>query len=1142
MVLIGIFATAVKFIRHNTKHIFRGRHGNGHFAGNGFKQGGVKNMNHIYRIVWNHAARCWQAVAESAKGFGKGRAGKTRAPSRPEALSGFAFKPLIAALSLISASAWAGPQGGQVTAGSATIQQSGTTTTINQSSTKAAIDWTSFSVGKNESVRFNQPGSNAITLNRVTGKESSQILGSLTANGQVFILNPNGVLFGKGAQVTVGGLVASSRSMSNADFMAGNYQLTGGGTGSVINEGHIQAAEGGVIALIAPVVQNTGTLSAPQGSVLLAAADSVSLKLQDGSLIGYTLDKGSLQALVDNGGLIQAEGGHVILTVKGLDALSRATINHSGVIEAQTVSSKNGVVELLGDMESGVLNLSGKIDASAPNGGNGGFVETSAATVNLLDGHRVTTLASNGATGNWLIDPNDYTIATSGGNITGTQLSNNLANSNITIRTVTQGTAGGHGDINVNAAVNWSANKLTLSAERNININATLNGSGAAQLALEYGQGAVAAGNTADYFINNNATVNLPAGQNFSTKLGSDGVTDVYTVITSLGVAGDTSATTLQGMKNNLSGKYALGADIDASATADWNGGAGWQPIGSGSPFSGVFAGLQHSIDGLSIANSTGGYIGFFSGMSGQVRDARLTNSYITTSVGGWSGILMGHLVAGGQISNSYSSGVIEDQSGSSGTTGGLVGTADSNTTIKRSASSAAVTGNHAAGGLVGFNFALIEDSYATGVVSLNTYAAGGFVGLNNGTILRSYSTGRVTGSGMVGGLVGWAGRDVPSTITDSYWDTESSQVSTSSGGGDGKTTAQMQQQATFANWDFTNTWIIDGASYPALRYAVAGATTTTPPNSCDASSICRDYSAEVDSDRYKTAIIASYVDKDGDSVSGPNNPVNYLNNSDIFNISSAYGGDGGKIKAVADNAIYALLSNNAYHDASEAPLPFGFVQIGPERSIDLIGYSASVYMNKITGEVTVAFRGTDPSFEINFHQDADLLFGGANSAKSIFDAAEMFANDIKREIEASSRYQFSPYFGATSLNFAGHSLGGALATYAGLRTGKGVVTFNSAPLGTLQKVIALTSPEIVSRSRVTNFVSTNDPLTLFDHVALVGSVITVENASEGHSITSLMKSMQDVASVWPIPDSVLSVTRTSMEIQLSSGVGSVSR
>jgi filamentous hemagglutinin family protein len=180
------------------------------------------------------------------------------------------------------AAALAGPQGGQLVAGNATIRQS-STTTINQSTAKAAIDWTNFSIGKAEFVRFKQSTSSFITLNRVTGLESSQILGSLSANGQVFILNPSSTLFGKDAQINVDGITASTRNMSNGDFIAGNCMLSVSAAGSVVNEEQISVAAGDVIAL----VQNTSTLNALRGSVFLAAADAVTLKLQDGSLVGY---------------------------------------------------------------------------------------------------------------------------------------------------------------------------------------------------------------------------------------------------------------------------------------------------------------------------------------------------------------------------------------------------------------------------------------------------------------------------------------------------------------------------------------------------------------------------------------------------------------------------------------------------------------------------------------------------------------------------------------------------------------------------------------------------------------------------------------------------------------------------------------
>ncbi len=138
--------------------------------------------------------------------------------------------------------AWAAPAGGRVVAGDASIAQSGTATTIRQSTDRVAIDWQSFGIAANESVRFLQPSSSSIALNRILGQDPSVILGSLSANGQVFLLNPNGVLFGRGAQVDVGGLVASTLNLTNENFMAGRYAFDrAGATGGVVNQGGIRA-------------------------------------------------------------------------------------------------------------------------------------------------------------------------------------------------------------------------------------------------------------------------------------------------------------------------------------------------------------------------------------------------------------------------------------------------------------------------------------------------------------------------------------------------------------------------------------------------------------------------------------------------------------------------------------------------------------------------------------------------------------------------------------------------------------------------------------------------------------------------------------------------------------------------------------
>jgi filamentous hemagglutinin family protein len=155
------------------------------------------------------------------------------------------------------------PQGGKVVGGSAAISSSGSTLTVQQSSQRAAIDWNTFNVGSGAQVNFNQPNAAAVTLNRVLDNNPSQIMGRINAPGQVFIVNPNGVLFGASSQVDVGGLLVTTHGISNADFMAGKSTFEGNGkSGSVVNLGTLQASLGGYIAMLAPQVRNEGVIIA----------------------------------------------------------------------------------------------------------------------------------------------------------------------------------------------------------------------------------------------------------------------------------------------------------------------------------------------------------------------------------------------------------------------------------------------------------------------------------------------------------------------------------------------------------------------------------------------------------------------------------------------------------------------------------------------------------------------------------------------------------------------------------------------------------------------------------------------------------------------------------------------------------------
>ena len=303
------------------------------------------------------------------------------------------------------------PAGGQIVSGSGDISSAGNQMTINQNTERMITEWSTFNIGPDAGVQFVQPGVSSAALNKIYDTSPSQIFGQLNANGQVFLLNSAGIIFGPTAQVNVGALVASSLNITNEDFMAGNYAFSATGTpGAVLNQGYIQVADGMYAAFLSPDVRNEGTINAPQGSVLMAAADKVNLDFNGDGLINYTVDKGAVDALAENKGLIKADGGLVVMTAKAVDDLTTAVVNNEGIIEAHTLQEKEGRILLLSDMESGETIVGGRLDASAPDGGDGGFIETSAHTVSYKDDFFVTAGAPFGNGGLWLIDPTDAAI------------------------------------------------------------------------------------------------------------------------------------------------------------------------------------------------------------------------------------------------------------------------------------------------------------------------------------------------------------------------------------------------------------------------------------------------------------------------------------------------------------------------------------------------------------------------------------------------------------------------------------------------------------------------------------------------------------------------------------------------------------
>lgn len=691
------------------------------------------------------------------------------------------------------------PAGGEVKSGAARISQSASQMDVRQSSQNLALDWRSFDIGAGKTVRFYQPSTSSIALNRVLGPDPSGIFGTLSANGQVFLTNPNGILFGPTAQVNVGGLIASSNTLSLDDFRQNKFRFGEGGKNAVVsNRGTLTAADGGYIALLGAEVRNEGGVAARGGAILLAAGGMITVKLDNGALTGHTIERGLDRAIVDNRGVLRADGGAVTLAAKALSGLlARAAVNNDGVIEARTIDNRAGVIRLSSDMQGGSLKLGGRLDASAPNGGPGGTVETSALKVVVTASARVSTAAADGRTGNWNITQGgDLRIATAGGDIAAQALAASLNTSNVSLR------AGGawprNGDIALESALGWSApTTLALYAKRDVNLNAGLSNNAGGNLLLRADQNGVGAGT-------------IKFGALGKITLGGGGRADLY--YNPLGYAAPTdfsaavngpatawmlvnSVAQLQGMNANLAGDYALGRDIDAGATKGWNGGAGFAPVGGDhfTPYSGQFDGLNHGISRLWIDRPDSDNVGLFGSATGRIVNLALVGGDIRgrAMVGG----LVGTNRA--EIRNVHASanvtgvkqlgGLIGEQSGNSlsdigsagtvtaisapngGMIGGLIGRLWGGN-ISRLYSTAKVSGYGAVGGLIGYiDRGNISDSWTAGVVS-GTGNVGGVVGIASDSgigLTNVHSTSTVSGTHSVGGLVG---QYTYGLISDSYF------------------------------------------------------------------------------------------------------------------------------------------------------------------------------------------------------------------------------------------------------------------------------------------------------------------------------------------------------------------------------------
>ncbi|OCK55333.1 MBG domain-containing protein [Bradyrhizobium sp. LMTR 3] len=676
------------------------------------------------------------------------------------------------------------------------------------------------------------------TAAMASGSEVLLSDGSL-GNGKVLVRRPaqNGEIRNSGAVRAAE--VELRANGGNVYALAGNTGRAISATGFASKGGRIfLTAEGGSVNVTQKVVARRIQADAAPARAAVAGRRAFT---------GGDVVVGADKVVV--GGTITAKGrggagGTVVVTGKDVTLTSGARINASGtsggtvviggdraggsdamlkflpqtITNAQTTTVEAGAT-ITADGTSGVggnvvvwsdgtTSFAGAISA---NGLRGGFIETSGHTLNFNGGS-----INAGRGGTWLLDPVDLTIDAT---LAGTIATTLNAGSNVTQETNASGT-GGYGDITVASGINWSTDAtLTLSAYRNIAVNANIASTGGGGVVLRadnagtgtgtatFGGGQISTAGIVSIFYNptgSNSTVNAtkytaPTQTNFSGNVTGGGTLNTYMLVNTV--------YDLQNMKNSLAGTYALGRDIDAGITSGWNSGAGFEPIGAGVTFNGNLDGLGHTISGLFINRITQnvGLISYL-GTAGTVSNVGVIGATVT-----------GRTAVGAVVGSNYG-------------------------TVTNVYSSGSVTATEAgAGGLVGYNFQTVSNAYSNSAVSGPLYV-GGAVGLNNvtnlggnltaGSISQIYATGAVSGPSYVGGLVGFNG----GSVTASYWDTYTSGQASGIGSGSGSVTAVTSDPAqsaaanyafkqsaygsfSFPGTDTTGWFMVDGQTRPFGRW-----------------------------------------------------------------------------------------------------------------------------------------------------------------------------------------------------------------------------------------------------------------------------------------------------------------------------------
>ena len=718
---------------------------------------------------------------------------------------------LFLAFPALTVPAWANPKDGTITTGAASITTpSANTTKVNQTTEDVVINWSSFNVGTGQTTQFVQPNSSAIAVNRVGAASASQILGTLDANGRVVLINGNGILFGKNAQVNVGSLIATSTDGSDLDVLSGKFTKAGKQNAAIVNNGIITVGTNGTVALVAPNVTNNGTVQAKLGTVALGAANQFTVDFAGDGLVSFAA-QGSVNGKATAANMGMLSGANVSMTARSAEGLAEGVVNASGIIQAQGVQNIGGTI-VLDAGDGGRINLQGaNLNASGTNGGgavtiggwnqaavsvgrsstisasalqsgnggnisvisddtsfagsasarggvlggNGGTIETSGHTLSFTGSH-IDASAMHGAAGTWLLDPDDLDIdATAAQSIDGTL----SGGTGVLLQTTSSSTSAppgnavpGEGDINILSALSWGTGAtLTIEAYHSINIDAPITITGAGHLVLTTNY---AGGSGGGYFFN--------GGQVAFTDVVSGNTQGSLTINgQSFGLVNSVSQLA-NDITANAYNNYALANSYNASADGVYS----TSPIGT--QFGGTLEGLGNTISNLSVNQSSSGSVGLFNtiGSSAIVRDISLVNANVRgTGANSDVGALAG--TNNGKIESVFITGNVTG--GTDSSVGGLVGYSTSSGAVYEASATGTVTELFAGsyvGGLIGDNAGPLSGSGADETVSggASSYI-GGLVGYNESTIASSYAVGSVSGPGSQGGLVG----DNSDSITGSY-------------------------------------------------------------------------------------------------------------------------------------------------------------------------------------------------------------------------------------------------------------------------------------------------------------------------------------------------------------------------------------